>query len=88
MVIKLNTIKDVDDFVSICNNCNNGYIDVKQGRNIVDGKSKLGIYSLNLMEPINVETDSKNVEAVFDFYDSLKGWAVNVGGKNTKILHG
>lgn len=88
MVIKLNTIKDVDDFVSICNNYHNGYIDVKQGRNIVDGRSKLGIYSLNLMENIDVETDSKNVEAVFSFYDSLKEWAVNVGNKNTKNLQG
>lgn len=84
MVIKLNTIKDVDDFVSICNNYHSGYIDVKQGRNVVDGRSELGIYSLNLMENIDVETDSWNVESVFDFYDSLKEWAVNVGRGNTK----
>lgn len=33
-----------------------GDVDVKQGRYVVDGKSIMGLYALNLMSPVEVTT--------------------------------
>ena len=43
--IKLNTIKDVEDFTDYANNVN-GEIYLRQGRYVVSGKSVMGILSL------------------------------------------
>lgn len=50
MKIRINTIDNVKDFVSICSKYQDSDINVKQGRYIVNGKSILGIFSLNLVE--------------------------------------
>lgn len=77
MKIKLNTIADVNSFVNASTKYYEGNIDVKQGRQIIDGKSILGIFSLNLIEPMDVSiiTDNKNTER--DFYNFIKKWSVN-----------
>lgn len=77
MKIKLNTIKDVNSFVNANSRYYEGDIDVRQGRQIIDGKSILGMYSLNLIEPLDVtiNTDNKNTEC--DFYNFIKKWSVN-----------
>lgn len=76
MLIKLNTIEDVKDFVGVCSCekyiCNN--IDVKQGRQIIDGRSILGIYSLNLLKPLEIVIDHGSNES--DFYNKIKRWEV------------
>ncbi len=76
MWIKLNTINDVKDFVEICNkfNCE---VDIKQGRHIVDGKSILGIFSLNLLEPVKVVIDSDYGNDKIAFYNDIEKWVVN-----------
>ena len=51
--IKLNTISDVRDFVNAVNSIN-GDIDLTSGRYTVDGKSIMGIFSLDLMNPIKL----------------------------------
>lgn len=81
MTIKLNTIKDINDFVSICDDYKGDYIDVKQGRQVIDGRSILGIYSLNHMENLEVEVDGDNLDVTFDFYESIKKWQVNASHK-------
>ena len=53
MFIKLKTIDDVKEFVNICSKYDVD-IDVKQGKFTVDGKSILGIFSLNLIEGLSV----------------------------------
>lgn len=77
MKIKLNTITDVNSFVNASTKYYEGNIDAKQGRQIIDGKSILGIFSLNLIEPMDVSiiTDNKNTER--DFYNFIKKWSVN-----------
>lgn len=74
MKIKLNTINDISSFTTACNNYYEGYIDIKQGRQIVDGKSTLGIYSLNLLKPLDVTIDAKNKEVEQNFYNFIKKW--------------
>ena len=53
-VIKINTFADVGNFVTMCAKCANDVL-VYSGKYIVSGKSMMGMYSLNLSEPIKVE---------------------------------
>ena len=68
MRIKLPTANDVKEFVNVAMRCPY-QIDVKRGRYIVDGKSIMGLFSLNLSEPLSIlipMTESKNyVKNVF-----------------------
>lgn len=52
--IKLQTIQDVKDFVNIANQHNTD-VTVQGGRYVVDGKSIMGLFSLDLMESLIVE---------------------------------
>lgn len=52
--IKLNTTKDVVNFVTLCSNCVDDVL-VYSGKYIVSGKSLMGLYSLNLSEVLKVE---------------------------------
>lgn len=54
ILVKLSSIDDVNEFVSIAS-LNKGDIDIRSGRYIVDGKSILGILSLNLSQPLTVD---------------------------------
>ena len=53
MRIKLSTTNDVKEFVNVAMRCPY-QLDVKHGRYIVDGKSIMGLFSLNLSEPLTV----------------------------------
>ena len=77
MRIKLNTINDVNSFVNTSTKYYEGDIDVKQGRQIIDGKSILGIFSLNLTQPIEISINTDNVNTERDFYNFIKKWQVN-----------
>lgn len=76
MTIKLNTIEDVNNFVSICSKYDDAEIDVKQNRQIINGKSILGIFSLNLMEPLKIIIDSENDNSKIAFYGEIEKWKV------------
>ena len=49
MKISINTIEKAKKFVSICSKYHDGDILVKQNKYAIDGKSILGIFSLNLI---------------------------------------
>jgi len=51
--IKLSTIEDVRNFVNAATKCD-ADIDLESGRYVVDAKSIMGIFSLDLTRPINV----------------------------------
>lgn len=76
MLIKLNTIEDVNNFSSLCSQYDDD-IDVKQGRQVIDGKSILGIFSLNLLEPLKVIIDSDNDNSKIGFYNSIQKWKLD-----------
>ncbi len=59
--IKLATIADVRDFVAAVASFD-GDIDLSSGRYVVDGKSIMGIFSLDLMSPIKMDIRSGNAE--------------------------
>ena len=52
--ITLKTINDVKDFVNIVNKYDFD-VDLSTGRYVVDAKSIMGIFSLDLSKPIKVE---------------------------------
>jgi phosphocarrier protein HPr len=62
MHIILKSINDVKDFVNIANKYNFD-IDLVSGRYTVDAKSIMGIFSLDLSNPIKVEVHSEDCEA-------------------------
>ncbi len=53
----LKTINDVKEFVRIVNNFDYE-IDLSSGRYVVDAKSIMGIFSLDLTKPLDVEVHS------------------------------
>lgn len=63
-VIKLRSIQDVREFVDTVTKFDME-IDLSSGRYIVDAKSIMGIFSLDLMSPINMTIHSDDCENVF-----------------------
>ena len=60
--VKLQTVEDVKVFVTAASmaSCD---IDVLSGRYLVDAKSIMGLFSLNLSRPITVRVDGSDAEA-------------------------
>ena len=59
--LMLNSINDVKDFVNIVAKYDFD-VDLTSGRYVVDAKSIMGIFSLNLSKPIKVEVYSDDVD--------------------------
>ena len=74
MKISINTIEKAKEFVSISSKYHDGDILVKQNQYVVDGKSILGIFSLNLVEPVKVIMDSENDNSKIGFYNNIQKW--------------
>ncbi len=77
MKIKLNTINEAKDFVNICSKYHDDEIYLNQGKYIVDGKSILGVFSLNLLEPVKVVIDSDYGNDKISFYNEIEKCKVN-----------
>lgn len=63
--LKLESINDVKDFVNIVSKYDFD-VDLTSGRYVVDAKSIMGIFSLNLSKPIKVEVHSDNCESFME----------------------
>lgn len=63
--IVLNSIDTVKDFVNIVAKYNFD-VDLTSGRYVVDAKSIMGIFSLNLSKPIKVEVHSDDCAKFVD----------------------
>ena len=62
--IKLSSIEDVRHFVDIVSKYDME-IDLSSGRYIVDAKSIMGIFSLDLLKPIQFTAHSDNTDQLF-----------------------
>ena len=62
--IKLSSIEDVRKFVDIVSKYDID-IDLSSGRYIVDAKSIMGIFSLDLLKPIKLTAHSDNPDELF-----------------------
>ena len=70
--IMLRSINDVKDFVNIVNKYDFD-VDLTSGRYVVDAKSIMGIFSLDLSKPIKVEVHSDSCDA---FCREIKSFTV------------
>lgn len=71
--VHLKSINEVKEFVSIVNTCDTD-VDLISGRYIVDAKSIMGIFSLDLSQPIQVQI--QNGEEV-ELAEKLRPFMVN-----------
>lgn len=62
--IKLSSIEDVRNFVDIVSKYEVD-VDLSSGRYIVDAKSIMGIFSLDLLKPIKLTAHSENTDELF-----------------------
>ena len=60
--IRLSTIEDVRNFVNAVTRCEYE-VDLASGRYIVDAKSIMGIFSLDLMNPIHMTVHADECDA-------------------------
>ena len=70
--IMLKSINDVKDFVNTVNRYDFD-IDLTSGRYVVDGKSIMGIFSLDLSKPIKVEVHTEDFSEI---YEDLKHFVI------------
>ena len=75
LYIKLNTISDVRDFVNAVNSIN-GDIDLTSGRYTVDGKSIMGIFSIDLTRTLCLKIHSDNADECEEIKDMIKRFIV------------
>ena len=70
-VIKLNSIEKVKDFVSRVStfDCD---VDISYGRYIIDGKSIMGIFSLDLTNPVTVLIHTDDYEELKLFNEIME----------------
>ena len=65
VTIMLNTVTDVKTFVNVVSKYDFD-VDLVSGRYAIDGKSIMGIFSLDLSKPIRVEVRSDDASAFFE----------------------
>ena len=66
--ITLSTIKEVREFVNLVV-LTDFEVDLEQGRYVIDAKSIMGIFSLDLLSPITVVAHTDYAD---DFFEKLK----------------
>ncbi len=67
--IRINTIEDVKQFVSIVTKCSYE-VDIVSGRYAIDAKSIMGIFSLDLSKTLELRAHSDNPDELFAQLDS------------------
>ena len=72
VTININTIEDVKQFVNQVTKCNYD-VDIVSGRYAVDAKSIMGIFSLDLSNPIDMEIHDDNCG---DFLKEIESFIV------------
>ena len=70
-VIRLNSIEKVKDFVSRVStfNCD---VDIIYGRYVIDGTSIMGIFSLDLTNPVTAMIHTDDYEELKRFYEIME----------------
>ena len=69
--ISLNSIDKVKSFVNDISGFNAEF-DLVSGRYVIDAKSIMGIFSLDLLSPINLVAHTENANALFEKIEKFK----------------
>lgn len=67
--IKINTIEKVKDFVNLVSTYDSSF-DLLEGRYIIDAKSIMGVFSMNLAKPLVMQIHDDSVD-INDFKDYI-----------------
>ena len=70
--VLLNSIERVKRFSKHAEKFDSGDIDIVSGRYTIDGKSIMGIFSLDLSKELNVTLNAESMEDIQDFLRLLK----------------
>ena len=68
--IKLSTVQDIRNFVDITAGIDED-IDLSSGRYVVDAKSIMGIFSLDLLNPITMTVMADNADEIIAKFDKF-----------------
>lgn len=68
-LIRINTINDVKNFVTIVTKCSYD-VDIISGRYAIDAKSIMGIFSLDLSKELELRVHSDNCDELMEELDS------------------
>ena len=63
--IKLSNVQDIREFVNVVILADYD-VDLVQGRYVIDAKSIMGIFSLDLLSPITLIAHTQNADAIFE----------------------
>ena len=74
--IQLPSVKEVKDFVSAVSTCSCD-IDISADRYIIDAKSIMGIFSLDLSKPLALKINSTDENEIADALGKIERFIVN-----------
>ena len=63
--IKLSNVQDIREFVNVVILADYD-VDLVQGRYVIDAKSIMGIFSLDLLSPINLVAHTEKADSLFE----------------------
>ena len=72
--VSLPTITDVKEFITVMNRCTSDDVVLKSGRYVVSAKSLMGIFSLDLDTPVEIEFPVSEHEFIKN--NILERWGV------------
>lgn len=76
VIIRLPSVKEVKDFVCAVSSCGCD-IDIAADRYIIDAKSIMGIFSLDLSKPLELRIISDDENETDDVLDKIRCFIVN-----------
>lgn len=76
VIIKLPSVKEVRDFVSAVSSCSCD-IDIAADRYIIDAKSIMGIFSLDLSKPLELRIISEDENEIADVLGKIERFIVS-----------
>lgn len=78
LIVVLNSIEKVRDFINRVSTFTDTDMDLVHGKYVVDAKSILGIFSLNLSEPLELIIHSTDNTTISNIKNSIKNYIVNI----------
>ena len=75
MWIQLNYISDIKEFSEGCR-FYDALVWLKQDRQVINAKSIMGIFALDLIHSIEVEIETENKNIKDDFYSFVEKWEI------------
>lgn len=71
LILNLNTLDKVKEFTNEVNKFNSD-VDIIRDRYIIDGKSILGIYTIDLTKPVTVKINSNDKAEIIRFNEKME----------------